>query len=44
MKRFEHVTKGTKATMSEPNVLIIDGTNGRLKVSDITLRRWWKKN
>ena len=40
--KYVHVTKGTTATMSEPNVLVIDGTNERLEVSDITLRRWWK--
>lgn len=43
MKRFEHVTKGTLATMIEPNVLVIDGSNERLDISDITLRRWWKE-
>lgn len=37
--KYVHVTKGTTATMSEPNVLVIDGTNERLEVSDITLRR-----
>lgn len=40
--KYVHVTKGTTATMPEPNVLVIDGTNERLEVSDITLRRWWK--
>lgn len=43
MKRFKHVTKGTLATMTEPNVLVIDETNERLELSDITLRRWWKE-
>lgn len=40
--KYVHVTKGTTATMPELNVLVIDGTNERLEVSDITLRRWWK--
>lgn len=40
--KYVHVTKETTATMPEPNVLVIDGTNERLEVSDITLRRWWK--
>ena len=43
MKKFKHVTKEMTATMTEPNVLIVDGTNERLEVSDITLRRWWKE-
>lgn len=43
MKKFKHVTKEMTATMIEPNVLIVYGTNERLKVSDITLRRWWKE-
>ena len=43
MKKFVHVTKGTCAAMFEPNILVVDETNERIEVSDITLRRWWKE-